>query len=88
MSTIRVSFKDDESRAKARWLILMSNEDGFSKVVGNRPPRDLIIDVRALKIIAEAGIKVYPPAEGNEKPSYKKELNVDELLTKGSCLVI
>lgn len=80
MSTIRVSFKDDESRAKARWLILTSKEEGFSKVVGNRPPRDLIIDVRVLKLIDEAGIKVYPPAGDNEKPSYKKPLKIAELL--------
>jgi hypothetical protein len=82
MSTVRVSFKDSESRAKAAWLILTSKEDGFSKVVGNRPPRDLIIDVKALKPINEAGIKVYPPAKNNQKPLYKKELNVDELLAK------
>lgn len=82
MSTIRVSFKDDESCAKARWLILTSKEEGFSRVVGNRPPRDLIIGVRALKLIDKAGIKVYPPAGDDKKPSYKKELKVAELLAK------
>lgn len=75
MPTIRVSFKDDESRAKARWIVLTSKEKGFSRVVGNRPPRDLIIDLEALKLIDETGIKVYPPAEDNKKPSYEEELN-------------
>jgi hypothetical protein len=80
MSTIRVSFKDDESRAKARWLILTSKDKGFSKVVVNKPPRDLIVDLEALRLVHENGIKMYPPAANNRKPLYKDELDITKLL--------
>ena len=80
MSTIRVSFKDDESRAKARWLILTSKDKGFSKVVVNKPPRDLIVDLEALRLLHENGIKMYPPATNNRKPLYKDELDIAKLL--------
>ena len=81
MSTIRVSFKDDESRAKARWLILTSKDKGFSKVVVNKPPRDLIVDLEALKLLHENGIKMYPPATNNRKPLYKDELDITKYTT-------
>jgi len=80
MSTVHVSFKDRESRAKARWLISFSNQEGFSRYIGNLPPRDLVIDIKALRVLDEAGIKVYPPASDGKKPLYKEPLNVAEVL--------
>lgn len=85
MSTVRVHFKDNKTAAAANWLILTSNEEGFSKTVGHRPVRDMIIDIRALKLFIEAGIKVYPPTQEGKKPSYKKELDIKRLMETGSA---
>lgn len=83
MPTVRVHFKDSKSRAQARWLIMTSKEEGFSRVVGNRPVRELIVDKMALKLFIKNGIKVYPPLRKGEKPSYKQELDMRKLLAAG-----
>ncbi len=74
MAFFRVAFKTSADRIKA-FKVLPKGVP----IIG-KPIRELVLSLDQLKIIKEAGIKVYPSSAGDGKTHFEKELDLDKII--------